>query len=105
MSLMNARLNWNGFLNFLSGWSLIVISALAGANGGLEANTIFISCLPESVTEDSIVALLSETAAIKVSTHGYLLYYILSLVGLHCPFGGGARICFVPSPIVATSLS
>lgn len=33
---------------------------------GLEANTIYISNLPESVTEDSLAALLSETANIKV---------------------------------------
>lgn len=65
--------NWNvsWFVSQDEVW--LVISALAGANGGLEANTIFISCLPESVTEDSIVALLSETAAIKVSTHDELV--------------------------------
>jgi hypothetical protein len=40
---------------------------------GLEANTIYISNLPESVTEDSLAALLSETANIKV----HLLYSML----------------------------
>lgn len=39
---------------------------LEGVTGGLEANTIYISNLPESVTEDSLAALLSETANIKV---------------------------------------
>jgi hypothetical protein len=45
----------------------------AGAPVGLEANTIYISNLPESVTEDSLAALLSETANIKV----HLLYSML----------------------------
>nr|PNR41542.1 hypothetical protein PHYPA_018945 [Physcomitrium patens] len=46
---------------------LDIIAALAErATVGLEANTIYISNLPESVTEDSLAALLSETANIKV---------------------------------------
>jgi hypothetical protein len=38
----------------------------AGANGGLVADTIFISNLPENVTEEILAGLLSDTGAIKV---------------------------------------
>ncbi|CAM6075759.1 unnamed protein product [Sphagnum tenellum] len=40
--------------------------ASAGANGGLVVDTIFISNLPENVTEESLAGLLSDTGAIKV---------------------------------------
>lgn len=38
----------------------------AGVAGGFEANKIYISNLPESVTEENLAALLSETSNVKV---------------------------------------
>lgn len=38
----------------------------AGAAGGLDATKIYISNLPDSVTEESLAALLSETSNVKV---------------------------------------
>lgn len=66
------------------GWHIAIWCA--GANGGLVADTIFISNLPENVTEESLAGLLSDTGAIKVSSciwcqqrkGGYLSCYEVS---------------------------